>query len=125
MLDEVALYRAEEAANGDNAQIRTRLARLVNELPERESMIVRHHDFQQIPFDEIAASMELTKGRVSQIHRRAMSMLRDGSRGHGVVDLALQVWPASGSVAQARGSATSSWATNDQRLAPLRQCQAT
>lgn len=85
MLEDVALVRGDDAAYGDNAyanaelrQLQRRLQKLVNELPEREARIVRHHYFQQVPFDEIAQQMNLSKGRVSQLHKRALQALRAG-----------------------------------------------
>jgi RNA polymerase sigma factor for flagellar operon FliA len=64
------------------------LLKLTADLPEREAKIIRHHYFQQVPFDDIAESLGLTKGRVSQLHRRALMMLRDAMRADGGVDLA-------------------------------------
>jgi RNA polymerase sigma factor for flagellar operon FliA len=85
MLEDVGLFRHEDALSGDNAygnvelrQLLRRLQKLVSELPEREAKIIRHHYFQQVPFDEIAQQMSLTKGRVSQLHKRALQALRAG-----------------------------------------------
>lgn len=96
MLDEAGLYQVEDASYGDNTytaceirQLQRRLLKLTKELPERESKIIVSHYFQQVPFDEIAKALGLTKGRVSQLHKRAIGMLRDGLRGKGGVDLAL------------------------------------
>ena len=57
-------------------QLRRRVLALVDELPEAERRVVRHHYFQQIPFEQIARSCGLTKGRISQIHRAALERLR-------------------------------------------------
>jgi RNA polymerase sigma factor FliA len=97
MLEDAGMYRAEDGAYADNAyaatesrQLQRRVLKLVIELPERESLIIRHHYFQQIPFDEIAESMGLTKGRVSQLHRRALTMLRTNLQSNAsIVDMAL------------------------------------
>jgi RNA polymerase sigma factor for flagellar operon FliA len=96
MLDDASLYQSEEGTYGDNTytacearQIQQRLYKLAKELPERESRIIVHHYFQQVPFDEIASTLGVTKGRVSQIHKRAITMLREALRGDGGVDLAL------------------------------------
>ena len=35
------------------------------------------HDMFAVPFDDIAAMLKLTKGRVSQLHKRALTKLRD------------------------------------------------
>lgn len=95
MLEDLAAFRAEEGAYSDNAyaaselrQLQRRLLKLVGELPEREAKIIRHHYFQQLPFDEIARALDLTKGRISQLHKRALTMLREALDGRRV-DLAL------------------------------------
>lgn len=87
MLDDVGAFREEEGAYADNAysalasrQVYKRLRGLVDSLPVREANVVRQHYFQQIAFEQIAVQMELTKGRVSQLHKRAVEMLRDSLR---------------------------------------------
>lgn len=57
-------------------QLRDRVIALVSTLPERERHIVRAHYMQDIPFQDIAAELGVTKGRVSQLHKRALDMLR-------------------------------------------------
>lgn len=57
-------------------QLRERIVALVSALPERERHIVRAHYMQDIPFQDIAAEMGVTKGRISQLHKRALEMLR-------------------------------------------------
>jgi RNA polymerase sigma factor for flagellar operon FliA len=95
MLDDVGMYRAQEPAYADNSyagvesrQLRPRLLELMAALPDRESRIIRHHYLQQVPFEEIAQSLGLTKGRVSQLHRRALGLLRETLRAEGGLDLA-------------------------------------
>jgi RNA polymerase sigma factor for flagellar operon FliA len=95
MLDDVASFRAEDAAYGDNAYAASELRRLhgrllsfIDELPERESKIIRSHYLQQMPFDDIAKSLKLTPGRVSQLHGRALGQLR-AWLGDGAIDIAL------------------------------------
>jgi RNA polymerase sigma factor FliA len=58
------------------AQLRKRLRRLVDLLPEMDRRVLHHHYYQQVPFEEIARSSNLTKGRISQIHHAALSRLR-------------------------------------------------
>lgn len=55
---------------------RERLHRALDALSEAERMVIRRHYFQQVPFDEIAATLHLTKGRISQIHKQALFRLR-------------------------------------------------
>jgi len=76
-----------EPAEPDNAyarielaQLRRRIAELTQRLPEAERRVVFRHYFQQQPFDEIAASLGLTKGRISQLHHAALRRLRDRLR---------------------------------------------
>jgi RNA polymerase sigma factor for flagellar operon FliA len=63
-------------------QVREQLTQLVQLLPERERLIVHRHYFQHVPFDHIAASLNLTKGRVSQIHKSALNRLRQLRQDH-------------------------------------------
>jgi RNA polymerase sigma factor for flagellar operon FliA len=84
MLDDVASYQAGESGYGDSAfgelaqrQTRQRLHALIDRLPAKESRIIRHHYLQRVPFDEIAREMELTPGRISQLHKRALERLRE------------------------------------------------
>jgi RNA polymerase sigma factor FliA len=53
-----------------------RLARAVERLPERERAIIELHYYQHEAFQDIAARFGLTKGRVSQLHSRALSHMR-------------------------------------------------
>lgn len=46
------------------------------DLPDRQREILLKHYFMQVQFQEIAASMGLTKGRVSQLHKTALGNLR-------------------------------------------------
>lgn len=57
-------------------QLRERLAQAVDRLPPQERTVIRHHYLQDVPFDRIAADLQLTKGRISQIHKQALMHLR-------------------------------------------------
>jgi RNA polymerase sigma factor FliA len=57
-------------------QLQRRIRELVDRLPEAERLVIRNHYLQNQPFDEIAALLGLTKGRVSQIHKKAIGSLR-------------------------------------------------
>lgn len=57
-------------------QLRQRLLRAVDALPAQEKAVVRSHYLQELPFEEIARMLCLTRGRVSQIHRQALMHLR-------------------------------------------------
>lgn len=45
-------------------------------LSEREQQIIRCHYFHQVNFNEIAELLNITKGRVSQLHKRALEKIR-------------------------------------------------
>jgi RNA polymerase sigma factor for flagellar operon FliA len=57
-------------------QMRERLLAAVDRLPAQERLVVRHHYLQEIPFDQIALALQLTKGRISQVHKQALLHLR-------------------------------------------------
>ena len=69
--DELPFYRSTELR-----QLRERLLHAVEGLPAQERTVIRNHYLQEIAFDEIAAMLQLTKGRISQIHKRALMRLR-------------------------------------------------
>ena len=45
-------------------------------LPERERDILRYHYLEGISFDEIGILLGVSKGRISQIHKAAIALLR-------------------------------------------------
>lgn len=57
-------------------QLRERLLRAVDDLPGPERTVIRSHYLQEISFEAVAQSLQLTRGRVSQIHRQALQRLR-------------------------------------------------
>jgi RNA polymerase sigma factor for flagellar operon FliA len=57
-------------------QLRERLLHAIDSLPPQEKLVVRSHYLQDLPFDAVADSMQLTKGRISQIHKQALLHLR-------------------------------------------------
>lgn len=78
------LSRGEDDAEPDAAyrstelrQIRSQLATLVKRLGVQERRVIDLHYFQRQPFEEVAHEMQLTKGRISQIHKRAVESLRE------------------------------------------------
>jgi RNA polymerase sigma factor FliA len=57
-------------------QLRERLLHAIDSLPPQERFVVRSHYLQDQPFDTVADTMQLTKGRISQIHKQALQHLR-------------------------------------------------
>lgn len=73
---------ADDAAPQPGADIveaedRRELMGCMNELPERERMIVTLHYFQGVQLAEIARSLGVTESRVSQLHTRALRLMRE------------------------------------------------
>lgn len=73
----------------ERAEMTNALNQLLQVLPERERLIITLHYLQQVPFVTIAAQLGVTKGRVSQLHRRAMGRLRDAMRQHAALNEAV------------------------------------
>lgn len=58
------------------SQTRSRTHAAVAGLPVRERKIVQHHYFHGLTFEQIGDILNLSKGRVSQLHRAALIQLR-------------------------------------------------
>jgi len=69
-------------------QLQDRLRRQVDALSAQEQLVIRSHYLQEIGFADIAQSLGVTKGRVSQIHRQALEKLRLSLRTHRQSDVA-------------------------------------
>ncbi|WP_307581296.1 sigma-70 family RNA polymerase sigma factor [Variovorax paradoxus] len=69
---EVSYFRKTETH-----QLRTVLHGLVERLTEQQRRIIQYHYVQEIPFDEIATTMGVTRGRISQLHRQGLLRLRE------------------------------------------------
>lgn len=82
-------YRQEFYENEEQKQLRDTLAKLVRALPEQERRVVRYHYYQGLDFTEIAKLLELSKGRISQIHRQALHLVRDAYGSVGRLDALL------------------------------------
>jgi RNA polymerase sigma factor FliA len=61
-------------------QLRQRIVELVNSLPAQEQKVIQGHYFQERPFEEIADDLQLTRGRISQVHRKALARLHAALR---------------------------------------------
>ena len=57
-------------------QLRQRLWQLVEQLTERETQVIRRHYLQQQPFEDIARALDLSRGRISQLHGQGLQRLR-------------------------------------------------
>lgn len=57
-------------------QLQGQIRALVEQLTRQEQKVVRYHYLQHTPFEEIAEIMNLSRGRISQIHLSALKNLR-------------------------------------------------
>jgi len=84
MLEDSGMYQGEERTYEHNIyrshevqDLARQLEAIVAALPESEQAVIRGHYLQHQRFDDIAGKMGVTKGRVSQIHHRALRRMRE------------------------------------------------
>jgi RNA polymerase sigma factor for flagellar operon FliA len=70
-------------------QLKERLLALVDALPDQERRVIKYHYLQNLEFTEIARAFGLSKGRISQIHKHALMLLREAYAMAGNLDLNL------------------------------------
>ena len=59
------------------SQLQVRVREFVEQLPPRERQVLKAHYYDQREFQDIAATLGVTKGRVSQLHSRAVARVRE------------------------------------------------
>jgi RNA polymerase sigma factor for flagellar operon FliA len=79
-------YRQEFYDNEQQRQLQQTLAKLVRALPDQERCVVQYHYYHGLDFTEIARVLELSKGRISQIHRQALQLVREAYASVGRLD---------------------------------------
>jgi len=67
---------ADQAKALQQKQLASRIEGKLKELPERERLVLALHYQQDLSFREVAYVMELTPGRISQLHTQALVRLR-------------------------------------------------
>ena len=63
--------------NLDKSQLKDILARALKDLPSKEAMVIQLYYVEELNVYEIAEVMEITTGRVSQIKKSAVALLRN------------------------------------------------
>ncbi|MCU7919017.1 MAG: sigma-70 family RNA polymerase sigma factor [Candidatus Thiodiazotropha sp. (ex Dulcina madagascariensis)] len=58
-------------------ELKKQLKAIVEQLPSREKSIIYYHYYHGLRFTSIAKILDITKGRVSQIHKKAVSRIRE------------------------------------------------
>lgn len=83
MLEETGMLQGPDSALPDGCyeavafkHEQRRLHELLPQLTAREQAVIRLHYLQGLPYDEIARSLGITKGRISQLHEQALVRLR-------------------------------------------------
>lgn len=82
MLEDTPMYSDEATAapdpynGGELLLLREQLRYIVEGLPEQERMVMGYHYYNELPFKDIAELMQLSKGRISQIHAKAIGLVR-------------------------------------------------
>jgi RNA polymerase sigma factor FliA len=96
MLDGSGLYQATETPNEYDGYTSTllkeskvMLSQQLDLLPTKERYVLRYHYLFDFSFDQIATQLELTKGRVSQLHRQGLQRLREMSKQADVLNIAV------------------------------------
>ena len=84
MLDGTGLIVGPEEGLPDNAygqvelrELRGRLWPLLEQLTPRERAVIQMHYVEARAFEEVARLLDLSKGRISQLHRQALTRLRE------------------------------------------------
>lgn len=79
--NEEAAHTADEGASAlqlfERREERETIARAIASLPAREQLIVKMRYFEGAQLDEIAGKLSVSRARVSQLHGRAVEMLRE------------------------------------------------
>jgi RNA polymerase sigma factor for flagellar operon FliA len=96
ILDGTGMMEGGEQSLPDNTytrvelkQFQERIKHVLKGLTPKEQDVIRLHYFQSKSFDEVAAQMALTKGRISQLHKQALGRLRSLVADGTAVDLAI------------------------------------
>lgn len=72
------IHEAEELIQNDPykenvyKELCNKASYVVENLPEKQRMVVQYHYYQHMPFEKIADLMKVSKGRISQIHKNAI-----------------------------------------------------
>jgi len=82
MLEDTALYADGSRSGGDPYEasetllLGEQLKYLVEGLAEQERLVIRYHYYHELPFKDVAELLDLSKGRISQIHSKALAEIR-------------------------------------------------
>ncbi len=83
MLEDSGMFLDETKKTADDPYhccelklLKERIVPIIDALPDRERLVIRYHYYQYIDFKEISEILGISTGRVSQLHARALTLLR-------------------------------------------------
>jgi RNA polymerase sigma factor for flagellar operon FliA len=76
-----ARYEDNTYAGVELKQLRARITALLQELPGKHRQVIAYHYLQQLAFEDIAGLLQLSRGRIAQIHKEALLKLRQALDG--------------------------------------------
>lgn len=83
VLEDSGMHMADHAEYQDSSyqalelkQLRERVRARVATLPANQKKVIEGHYLQHQTFDELASSLQLSRGRIAQIHKEALGNLR-------------------------------------------------
>lgn len=79
---EVSYFRKTEIR-----RLRAAMNDLVLRLSDQQRLVIRYHYLQEIPFEEIAGIMGVSRSRISQLHRQGLLQLREFMAGRERLDV--------------------------------------
>lgn len=93
LLEESGLYRGSSEPTTEDVyqskeleELKEQVVRSVKALPAKEQRVIRYHYLFAFSFEQIAEDMQLTKGRVSQLHHQGLRRLRAILRASNQID---------------------------------------
>jgi RNA polymerase sigma factor for flagellar operon FliA len=76
LVDNVSSHAAPILDELEENELKERLAKAINTLPEREKTVIGLYHYKKLTFKEIAEVMDFSESRASQVHARAISLLK-------------------------------------------------
>jgi RNA polymerase sigma factor for flagellar operon FliA len=75
------LHLADSYTGVELRQLGETLNGMLDALPGKHRQVIAYHYLQQIAFEEIAGMLQLSRGRIAQIHKEALLKLREAMQG--------------------------------------------
>lgn len=76
LVDNVSSHATPFLDELEENELKQRLAKAINLLPEKEKTIIGLYHYKKLTFKEIAEVMDFSESRASQVHARAISLLK-------------------------------------------------